>query len=286
MQPEPSQSQPPASRGRRAYNFAKRVARDVLIVCLLGLLAMMYFEESLIFFPINEADDDWQPRGMAIENVQFQAADGTRLHGWYVPHEHPRAAVLFCHGNAGNVTHRADILRELHDRTGVSVLIFDYRGFGKSEGKPNERGVLADARAARTWLAQREKIPENRVVLMGESIGGAVAVDLAVDGTRALILENTFSSLPDVAAYHYPWLPARWLMRTRLDSVSKIASYHGPLMQSHAERDRIVPIRLGQRLFDAANEPKRFTVIPSRDHNDSHSEAYYDSLAAFLDSYP
>src|SRR5208283_3409033 len=118
---------------------------------------------------------------------------------------------------------------------GVSVLVFDYRGYGKSEGKPDEPGVLADARAARTWLAQKSGVAENRVVLMGESLGGAVAVDLAADGARALILENTFSSMADVAAFHYPWAPVRLLMRTQFNSAAKIRSYRGPVFQSHGD---------------------------------------------------
>ena len=148
----------------------------------------------------------------------------------------------------------------LHRRVGVSVLIFDYRGYGRSEGKPNEAGILADARAARAWLADREKIAEADVVLMGESIGGAVAVDLAArDGARALVLESTFNSLPDVAAYHYPWLPVRWAMRTRLDSAAKIGNYHGPLLASRtATPTRSCRLRFGRRLFEAANEPKQF----------------------------
>ena len=121
---------------------------------------------------------------------------------------------------------------------------------------------------------------------MGESIGGGVAVDLAPDGARALVLENTFSSLPEVAAYHYPWLPVRWFMRTQFDSAAKIGRYHGPLLQSHAERDTIVPIRFGRRLFEAANEPKRFLCIPDCDHNDPRPRDYYDTLAAFLDAAP
>jgi uncharacterized protein len=221
---------------------------------------------------------------LPFEDAWFQAADGTRLHGWYVPKTDARAAVLFCHGNAGNITHRADILNTLHRHVGVSTLIFDYRGYGHSEGKPNEAGLLADARAARRWLADREKIAEADVVLMGESIGGAVAVDLAArDGARALVLESTFNNLPDVAAYHYPWLPVRWAMRTRLDSEHKIGDYHGPLLQSHGDADTIVPLQFGRRLFDTANQPKQFLLYRGHDHNDPMPLEYYDRLAAFLD---
>ena len=172
----------------------------------------------------------------------------------------------------------------LQRRTGASVLIFDYRGYGRSEGKPSEEGVLADARAARAWLAAREKIPEALVVLMGESLGGAVAVDLAArDGARALVLESSFSSLPDVAAYHYPFLPVSWAMRTRFDSLSKIGNYHGPLLQAHGEADTIVPIQFGRRLFEAANQPKQFLLVPGHDHNDRMPVEFYDAVGAFLE---
>ena len=147
---------------------------------------MMFLEESLIFVPLSFADDDWHPRGLVFEEARFEAADGVQLHGWYVPHDHPRAVVLFLHGNAGNLTHRAEVLRILHDRVGVAVMIFDYRGYGKSGGKPNEQGVLADARAGRAWLARRQHIAEGDIVLMGESLGGAVAVDLAAAGRTGL----------------------------------------------------------------------------------------------------
>ena len=228
------------------YYNVWRFGRWPLAAYLLVVALMMFFEESLIFVPVNTDHDDWQPSGLPVEDVWFTADDGTRLYGWYVPHPHPRGVVLFCHGNAGNVTHRVDLLRGLHGPVGVSAFVFDYRGYGRSEGKPNERGVLADARAARAWLAGRESLAEDRIIVMGESLGGAVAVDLAaLDGARALVIESTFSSLPDVAAHYYPWLPVRWFMRTRFDSVAKIGKYQGPMLQSHAGRDTIIPIQLG-----------------------------------------
>ena len=265
---------------RRAW----RMVKAVLIVYLLIVVGAMFLENSLIFHPMRYPGGEWRPAGLKFEDVSLQAADGTRLHGWYVPHDNARAAVLFCHGNAGNITHRAAILDMLHRRVGVSTLIFDYRGYGRSEGKPDEAGVLADARAARRWLANREGIDEADIVLMGESIGGAVAVDLAArDGARALVLESNFNNLRDVAAYHFPWLPVRWAMRSRFDSEAKIGSYHGPLLQSHGDVDGVVPLRFGRRLFEAANEPKQFLLYPGHDHNDPMPPEYYDALAAFLD---
>jgi hypothetical protein len=206
------------------------------------------------------------------------------LHGWYLPHERPRAFVLYCHGNGGNVAYWADAAQILRDRAGVAVMIFDYRGYGKSAGKPSEAGVLADARAARAWLAQRAGIAENQIVLMGRSLGGAVAVDLAAaDDARALVLESTFTSIPDVAQTMYPLLPIRLLARTQFNSRAKIANYHGPLLQSHGTADRLIPYHIGCQLFDAANEPKQFFPIPGRDHNDPQNDDYYVALANFLD---
>jgi fermentation-respiration switch protein FrsA (DUF1100 family) len=239
-------------------------------------------EKSLVFAPSRFPAGNWKPAGLVFEDARFAAADGTRLHGWYVPHEQPRAVVLFCHGNAGNVALWADVLRVLHDRMGVTVMGFDYRGYGRSEGTPTEAGVLADARAARTWLARRAGIQENQIVLMGRSLGGAVAVDLATDGARGLVLESTFTSMPEVAHALLPWLPVRTVMQAQFNSLAKIHNYHGPLLQSHGTADRLVPYAMGRQLFKAANEPKQFVAIPGGDHNDPQTEAYYTALSAFL----
>jgi len=248
---------------------------------------MMFLEERLIFFPAKYPAGDWRPYALEPEDASFSAADGTRLHGWYLPHPEPRGVVLFCHGNAGNITHRDYVLGQLRDVVGVSVLIFDYRGYGQSEGSPDEPGVLADARAARQWLARRAAVQADQIILMGESLGCAVAVDLAADGgARALVLQNAFSSAPDMAAYHYPWLPVRWLMRTRLDAAGTIGRYHGPLFQSHGDADSIVPYHFGRRLFEAANEPKQFLTLPGHDHNDLHGPEYYAKLRQFIEDLP
>jgi pimeloyl-ACP methyl ester carboxylesterase len=288
-----------------------RIIRSLAVVYLLVMVCMMFLEDSLIFFPSRYPAGNWKPWGLEFEDAWFQAANGTKLHGWYVPHEKKWAdrpkgdspisvdtkigtvpdakigtvpqAILFCHGNAGNVTDRADILETIHNNTDASILIFDYRGYGRSEGKPSEKGVLADARAAREWLAKRENITEKDIVLMGESLGGAVAVDLAArDGAKGLVLISTFSSLPEVAAYHYPFLPVRLMMRTRLDAVGQIANYKGPLFQMHGKIDQIVPFKFGKKLFDAANEPKQLLEFANHDHNDLPPAEFYEALQKFL----
>ena len=241
-------------------------------------------ERSLLFFPTKYPDGDWQPAGLEFEDARFSATDGTRLHGWFVRCERPRAVVLFAHGNGGNLSHRADLLRAFHDRLRVAIMIFDYRGYGRSEGTPEAAGILLDGRAARAWLAERTKIKENQIVLLGESLGGAVAVDLAAaDGARGLVLDSTFSSLPDVAGWHYPWLPLARLMQTRLDSAAKIVSYHGPLLIFHGDHDQIIPIQFGRKLFEGANEPKRFVLMPGHDHNDPHPASFIRELNEFFD---
>ncbi len=274
---------PPRPKRRRFYVRWPYLAALVggYLVCM-GVL--MLLEESLIFFPMPYPEGDWDPDWLTVEDAWFTSPDGLRLHGWYAGRDDPRAVVLFCHGNAGNVTHRAETLHTLSEFVGASVLLFDYRGYGHSQGKPNEQGILADARAARAWLAEREGIAESEVVVIGRSVGGAVAVDLAAgDGARALVLESTFTSVPDLAAHHYPWLPVRLMMRTRLDSLAKIGDYHGPLLQSHGDADTIVPDSYGRRLFEAANEPKQFFRIPGGDHNDPQPPQYYETLIEFLD---
>jgi uncharacterized protein len=273
----------PKNVSKRWYHLLWRVLRSALTIYLLLVVCMMFLEESLLFFPSRYPEGNWQPYNLTFEDAWFEAADGTRLHGWYAPTEKPLCAILFCHGNGGNITYSADQVSMLTRQVGASVLIFDYRGYGRSEGKPSEQGILADARAARAWLAQKEGIAETDIVLLGESLGGGVAVDLAAsDGARALVLESTFSSLPDVAAHHYPWLPVRLLMRSKLDSAGKIASYRGPLLQCHSIADTIVPYRFGQKLFEAANEPKELITWQGGGHNEYLPPAYYAKLKRFL----
>jgi hypothetical protein len=247
----------------------------------------MSFEESLIFHPRPYPEGEWQPANVSFEDAWIQAPDGVRLNGWFAEAKQSRAVVLYAHGNAGNITSREWVLSLYRDRLGASVLIFDYRGFGRSEGVPSEPGILADARAARRWLAERTGVAEREIVLVGNSLGGAVMVDLAArNGARGLVLENTFSSLPEVAASHLKVVPVRWLMKTRLDSLAKIRDYHGPLLQTHGDADQVVPFALGKSLFKAANEPKEFIPAAGGGHNDPPAREYVIALDRFLGSLP
>ncbi len=243
------------------------------------------FEKKLVYQPAPFPEE--VPRDLPFEDAHFQSADGTKLHGWLIEHPDPRAVALFCHGNAGNIASRAATLWMLNQRHGLTVMTFDYRGYGQSEGKPNEVGILCDARAARAWLAQRTGVAESDILLMGRSLGGAVAVDLAAnDGARGLVLASTFTSIPDVGAHHMPWAAPHLLMTQRFNSLRKIKHYNGPLLQSHGDADSVIPIELGRELFEAAPGPKQFVVIPGADHNDPQSEEYRRTFDQFVTDLP
>ena len=180
----------------------------------------------------------------------------------------------------------AGALKTLHDQMGVSVLGFDYRGYGRSEGTPDEPGILSDARAARAWLARRAGIAEKEMVLVGRSLGGAVAIDLAAaDGARGLVVESTFTSMPELGELKMPWLSPRKVMKTQLNSLAKIGNYHGPLLQSHGTADQLIPYAMGRQLFEAAKEPKRFIPVPNGDHNCPQTAEYLTALSECLEKW-
>jgi fermentation-respiration switch protein FrsA (DUF1100 family) len=244
-------------------------------------------DELLALFPARFPAGDWRPAETMFEDCWFAADDGIRLHAWYLPPKEPTAVVLHIHGNAGNLSHRAYLASQLQQRCGAAVMIFDYRGYGRSEGRPTIEGLLQDARAARAHLAERQGIEEQQIVLIGESLGGAIAVDLAAsDGARGLVLESTFSSLRDVAKANFPEFLVSVLVADRLNSAGHIGEYHGPLLQFHGDSDTVVPLQSGRQLFDAANEPKSFTLMPKHDHNDPLSTAFYEAVDRFLRELP
>jgi len=245
-------------------------------------------ERWLVFPAPPHHGADWVAADLPHEDVYFEAADGVKLHGWYVPHPAPRASVLFSHGNGEHVARLAPTLALLRSRAAVSVFAWDYRGYGRSQGKPAEPLLLADARAAQLCLAEREGIRPEDVVLYGRSLGGAVSVGLAAEHpVRGMVLERTFADMVDTAAYHFPWLPVKWIMRNRFPSAQRIAAYQGPLLQSHGTADRIVPFEMGKRLFDAAaTKNKRFFVVEGGDHNGPQPDEFYDALGEFLDALP
>ncbi len=279
--------QRPASN-RTAIRKSWRVVRLLLIAYLLIIVMFSAFERWLVYPAPPPNGADWVAAGLPHEDVEFFADDGTKLHGWYVPHPNPRAIVLFSHGNGEHVARTAPTLALLRERAGVSVFAWDYRGYGKSEGKPAEANLLTDARAAQLWLAKREGARPEDVVLYGRSLGGAVSVGLAAEhAVRGMVLERTFADIVDTAAHHFPWLPVRWIMRNRFPSIERITAFKGPLLMSHGTADRIVPFEMGKRLYDAATTPhKRFFVVEGGDHNGPQPDDFYRALGEFLDALP
>jgi uncharacterized protein len=267
------------------YRRAWRIARPVIIAYLVVVLAMLLLETWLVYPAPPVAVADWNPANLGHEDVWFASADGTQLHGWFVPRDNPKRAILYCHGNGEHIAWNADLAARLRDRLDASVFLFDYRGYGQSAGRPSETGCIADGRAAQHWLADRLGKKPSEIVLMGRSLGAGVAVALAAsEGAEALVLENAFTSLPDVAARQFPWLPVRWLMKNRYDSLTQIQDYSGPLLQVHAGEDRLVPVALGRKLFAAAQNPhKQFLEFAGLGHNSEWPADYYDTLASFLD---
>jgi fermentation-respiration switch protein FrsA (DUF1100 family) len=258
----------PAIPKRSWRNWLGWLLRRVVIYYVV-IVAVLLLLENFLVYPATPASVDWQaPVSSPTNDVEFHSSDGTRLHAWWCPHPDTKDALLFAHGNGGNLSHRGWLVEEIKQTLGVSVLIFDYPGYGKSEGRSSEQGCYAAADAAYDWLTSVQRVPPERILLYGESLGGGVMVDVASRRPhRALILDRTFSSLPDVASSRLFIVPTRLIMRNRYDNVSKIDKCHRPVFAMHGDADSIIPYRLGERLFQAANEPKRFFPMPGVDHN-------------------
>jgi uncharacterized protein len=237
----------------------------------LGPLSPFRPVEQLLIYPQTLAPASAHPGATAGRQIWVATEDHQRLEARYFAHPYPQAVALYCHGNVGTVDKWAALARRLSQLHRLSILVFDYRGYGRSTGVADERGILQDAEAARNWLARENGIQPCDVVLIGRSLGGAVAVHLAANGgARGLILESTFSSLPDVADLHAPWLLPQWNMTQRLNSAEKIRAYPGPLLQSHGDADQLIPLDVADDLFANAPGPKKFVVVPDANHSEDH----------------
>jgi len=257
------------------------------------VITMVIFEESMIFFPDRYPSGNWDVEavargsGTSVEDCFFEAADGTRLHGWWcrpevggrgVEESTAEMVLLWFHGNAGNLAQRSDLMIELASIP-VQVLIVDYRGYGRSAGRPSEKGLYRDARAAWRFLLA-SGVEADRIVILGKSLGGAVAVDLAAEVTPAgLIVESSFTSVPEMAIRHYPFVP-RWFVRTKMDSRSKIGGVDCPIMVIHSPDDEIVPFDHGRQLYQAASGDRRFYEVSGAYHNELWLVAGADYLRA------
>jgi fermentation-respiration switch protein FrsA (DUF1100 family) len=256
---------------RRAVSYAIVVFAGIA----LALALLWFLQRSMIYFPFGAAPDPASVGLRDTEAVTIATADGETLQGWWVsrgadaPRPHHRSTVIVFNGNAGNRAYRADLALALRER-GFAVMLFDYRGYGGSTGRPGEQGLAADARAVRGYVASRSDVDPGRIIYFGESLGAGVAVGLAVESPpAALVLRSPFTSLGDVGQLHYPFLPVTRLLRDRYPNRDRIGRIHCPIAVVAGDRDGIIPISQSRAVFDAAREPKTWTVVQGADHNDA-----------------
>ncbi len=241
-------------------------------------LIVAFLGNRLVFYPSRYPEGTWSPDGLnnTFHDITFSTEDGLQLHGWWLPSDTPET-LLWCHGNAGNVTHRLDLFQYLA-ALDIQILLFDYRGYGKSEGQPNEEGLYRDAEAAYRFLTEDRNIPTDDIYLFGRSLGGAVATKLASDvNAGGLILESTFTSIPEMSNASMPIPYLYLLLRTKMDSQSRIHNVTEPALHLHGQRDEVIPMSLGRRLFEQSTEPKAWVEFPEAGHDnvrESNPERY------------
>jgi hypothetical protein len=261
----------------------------IAVVALLAaaIVWLMTMESRMLYYPVRPLEATPQRMGWAFEEVELTASDGVMLHAWWIPAAADTSfvplAVLFLHGNAGNISHRLEKLEILRG-VGLGALIVDYRGYGRSQGRPSEAGLYRDARAAYDHLVHERGIDSSAIILYGESLGSAAAVDLAGQVPVAgVVLESAFTSAVDVGQAMFPLLPVRWVMRDRFEVERKIARVGAPILVLHSRDDEYFPMRHAERLVAAAGRAQLFELAGG--HNDAFlvsREAYRRALVDFL----
>jgi uncharacterized protein len=243
-----------------------------------------FSEKGIVFFPDPHLIGTPADFGLSYEDVYFEAGDGVRLHGWWVPQAGAPVLVWF-HGNAGNISHRLENIKLLHDLVAVQVFIFDYREYGHSQGRISREGTFKDAAAAYRYVHETRAIPKDDLILFGRSLGTALATDLAAQKPcRALILESAFTNSSDMAKMLAPFL-FDWRPKVPYDNLGKIAKVKVPVLIIHGSDDEIIPVAMGRSLFAAANSPKDLYIIPGAHHNDTYAvggRTYFLRLKAFI----
>lgn len=264
----------------------------LLAILIVFIIVLRLMENSMIYFPSKYPEGFWSPAelGVAAEDCFFTTEGGLRLHGWYAPEEGAPHTLLWFHGNAGSISHRLDHLKMLLEQVRVNIFMVDYRGYGRSQGAPDESGLYKDAQAAYDYLVSQKHTEADRLVGYGQSLGGAVAIDLARTRPLAgLIIESSFTSAKDMAKILYPFLPIHYFLGVRFEAAAKIAQLHLPVLIMHGTADEIIPFEMGKRLFAAANEPKEFYPIRGATHNDPYlvgGDGYYATIREFIERLP
>lgn len=265
--------------------WIKRILFFLFLLYAVALGMLLLFENYLVYpgAPPSQGNYDAE---FEFEDVYFTASDGTKLNGWMIPYPDSRRYVLYCHGNAENVARSGNgVAKVMGEAMKANVFVYDYRGYGKSAGKSSEAGIKLDTDAAMNWLCERFGIKPTDVIVEGFSVGGGPAVYVGMkQGAKGLILQRTFSSLPDVAAEKHPWAPVRWLMKNRFDSAALITDYYGPLLQSHGEIDQVVPFKFGKKLYEACpSTDKQFFTRPDMDHFSYVDPVFLEMASQFAD---
>ncbi len=266
----------------------KRILQSVIFICVsvwVSLIIMFhFFQQNFIYFPHSEIVSTPKTIPLDYEDLTLTTSDGIEIHAWWVPNQNARATLLFLHGNAGNISHRLDSINIFH-QMGFSVLIIDYRGYGKSTGKPTEEGTYIDAETAWLYLINEKKINSDEIVIFGRSLGGAIAAWLADKyPSAALIVESTFTSIPDISKHYYPYLPISLVARIIYPTIDRMSNINSPVLVIHSANDEIVPYKFGKELFNQANDPKTFLEI-NGGHNDgfiTSSDKYINGIEHFI----
>ncbi|MGD8811966.1 MAG: alpha/beta hydrolase [Thioalkalispiraceae bacterium] len=257
-----------------------KLLKSLLLPIVAGLLVLnawfYMLQPGMLFYPFERIDATPADWGLEYENVAMLTADNVQLHGWYLPVKQSRQVVLFFHGNGGNISHRGDSLKILHD-LGLNVFIIDYRGYGLSEGRLSENGLYQDAMAAWLYLQNQRGHQQRDIIIFGRSLGGAVAIWLASQvEARALIVESVFSSVRDMASQMMPGISRFIYLRYGFDNLSGIRRVNEPLLVMHSPDDEIIPFQLGERVFAAANTPKYFYRL-----HGGHNEGFLKSMPSY-----
>jgi len=254
---------------REATSTSRGNGRTIALAGLAGLMLGGLLDHQYVYYPGRWQPGDWAGRAkLPLRDVWVTTSDGMKIHGWLVEADGSPGVLLWSHGNAGTIIDRLPVVQALHAR-GLSVLLFDYRGYGQSQGRPSEPGLYRDAEAMYEELTVRRAVAPERVVLFGSSLGAAVATETATRHPAAgLILETPFPSIPAVAQSLYGSLPLHLLLAARYDVVSRLPNVRMPILVIHGDQDRIIPLALGRRVYDVAPQPKSFYVVPGADHND------------------
>ncbi len=238
------------------------------------------FQRRRLFLPDRYPNGVWDPApfGLRVEDRWFRTADGAELHGWWIPHRRARGTVLYCHGSSGSIAHQVGVLA-IFGRLRVNLFAFDYRGYGRSSGEPSEAGLYRDARAAFDHLVDELDVPPHEIVLFGHSLGGAVAIDCALERPAAgLVVESAFTQVRDMARASYPNLPLHLVARNQFRSIEKVGRLTLPKLFIHGTADGRVPVAQGRRLYAAASEPKSLYLVAGAGHNDVHRHGGFGYL--------